>query len=186
MIESPLPPAQEPYRAALTAEASYQIVMIGALLELVLLVALAPRGLGAAPVCYSTVAALRLTALIVLGAVLGMGRDAPKRVGIVALSVWGAILFPPELWAFALEARGGLPVSSLLSVVLGIGVFAALRWHAHFGWAWVAVMALTLLSVQFTLEPLSLAPLIVAALGLIFLRLEPRRGFGTLPRKGNL
>jgi hypothetical protein len=175
---------REEYRAPLTAELPYQIVMIGALLELLLLVALAPRGLGAAPIAYAAVAGLRLIALLALGVIVGLNSTTSKRAGAVALLVWGTILLPPELWAFALEARSGLPVSSVLSVMLTVGIFAALRWHARLGWVWVGLIALLLTSLRFNLEPLSPALLIAGLVGAAFLALKPLQRFGARTREG--
>jgi hypothetical protein len=184
MTDATLHSEKAQYRTPLTAEVPYQIVMIGALLELLLLAVLAPRGLGAAPVGYIAVSGLRLVALLALGVILGVGNTTSRRAGTVALVVWGTILLPPELWAFALEARGGVPVSSLLSMTLSVGIFAALRWHAHLGWIWVAAVALLLTGIGFTLEPLSPVLLIAGCIGIAFLTLKPMQRFGAQSRKG--
>ncbi len=166
----------------LTAEPPYQVVMIVAMLELLLLAALAPRSGSAAPLSFEAVAGLRLVALLVLGTMLGVGvgqrrsllETGPEPVdprplrsklqGALALALWGTILVPPELWAFALEARAGFPLTAVMSLLLGIGSFAALRVHARLGWAYPLLAVLIFAAQGFTLEPLS-PTLIVMGLG---------------------
>jgi hypothetical protein len=184
MTDSGVQSDKTAYLAVFTGELPYQIVMIGALLELLLLAVLAPRGLGAAPVGYIAVSGLRLVALLALGVIVGVQSNVSKKAGVIAIIVWGAILLPPELWAFALEARAGVPVSSVLSVMLSIGIVAALRWHARLGWIWVGIIALFLTGIGFNLGTLSPALLIAGFVGLAFLALKPMQRFDAQARKG--
>jgi hypothetical protein len=171
----------------LTAEPPYQVVMIAAMLELLLLAALAPRSGGVAPLSFEVIAGLRLIALLVLGTMLGVGigqrrsllETSPEPVdpqplrsklqGALALALWGLILLPPELWAFALEARVGFPPTAVTSLMLGIGSFAALRVHARLGWAYPLLTVLLFAAQGFTLEPLSPALIVLGVGGLAIL-----------------
>jgi hypothetical protein len=179
---------------ALSAEGPYQVVMITAILELLLLATLAPRSSGFAPLCYEAVAGLRLAAGIVLGVMLATARS-PRREddpddfttppvsrleGLVTLGVWSAILFPPELWAFALEARAGLPWTALTSLAVSVGCFAALRWHPRIGWVFPALVVTAYLLQGIRLEPPSVSVLILSALGLSLLALRERHPKGVL------
>lgn len=181
-----------PASKALSAEVPYQIVMITAILELLLLATLAPRSSGVAPLCFEAVAGLRLAALVVLGAILASSSDGrrhhpwedpatieplpdPKRSrleAITALGLWGAILLPPELWAFALEARAELPWTALLSIALGVGSFAAIRAHSRLGWSFPASIIVVYALQGFRLEPLSPVLIALAIVGVALLALR--------------
>jgi hypothetical protein len=178
-----------PASKALIAETPYQIVMIAAILELLLLATLAPRSSGTVPLCFEAVAGLRLAALVLLGALLASSGDgrrhhpweepAPMEAApdtkrsrleaVAALALWGAILLPPELWAFALEARAGIPWTLVSSVLLGVGTFAAIRAHARLGWSFPAAIVAVYAAQGFRLEPLSPALIVFAVVGVVLL-----------------
>ena len=159
----------------LSSETTYQVVMVAAMLELLLLGALLPRTPDSgAPVCFAAVAGLRLLALLTLAGVLGTQRDtvrdpvhctAEPLGALIALSIWGAILAPPELWAAAAELRVGLPVTLISSVALSGGFYAALRLHPAIGWGFLGLIFSALFVQHWQLEPLGGALSAVIALG---------------------
>jgi hypothetical protein len=154
----------------LTAEAPYQLVMIGAFVELLLLGALVPRAAGVAPLCFEIIAGLRLALLLALAVMLGARPEPPTVSGALgALLLWGALLAPPELWAFALEARSGLPVTALSSVALAGGLYAALRLHRTAGWTFLALVVGALTLQGWSLEPLRAGLSAVIALAVALL-----------------
>lgn len=124
-------------------EAPYQLVMVAVILELVVLAMLSPRGIPADPQVVIGVSGIRLVALVWLA---GLLRDEAPRTAWPALLVWAAILWPPEIWAHALEAR----VLDAWRTALGSVLFAfALHTVARrTGWLWwvaAIVFAATLL-----------------------------------------
>jgi hypothetical protein len=108
-------------KTLLQEELPYQILSVVLALELLTLVALSPRTSGFEPLGFHAISSLRFVGLMALGAVL---YQHPPRVAIVALGLWAIILFPPELWAFSLEAREGFPLTLFSSTLAGFGAFA--------------------------------------------------------------
>lgn len=152
----------------LSSETAYQLVMVAAMLELLLLGALMPRTPDAgAPVCYAAVSGLRLMTLLALAGLLATQRNTVKPISaLIALSLWGAMLAPPELWAAAVELRSGLPVTIVSSIALAGGLYAALRLHRVIGWGFLALMFSAVFMQDWQLEPLRLALVAVIALGI--------------------
>lgn len=152
---------------ALSSETTYQLVMVAAMLELLLLGALMPRTPdGGAPVGFAAVSGLRFAALLALAALLATQRNTVKPLeALIALSIWGAMLAPPELWAAALELRSSLPTTLVSSVALSLGFYAALRLQPVIGWGYLALMFSALFVQHWQLEPLGSALIAVIALG---------------------
>ena len=152
---------------ALSSETAYQLVMVAALLELLLLAGLMPRTPdGGAPIGFAAVSGLRLMTLLALAGVLATQRQTVKPLeGLIALSLWGAMLAPPELWAAALELRSGLPVTLVSSLALSLGFYAGLRLHFVIGWGFLALIFSALFVQDWQLEPLRIALIAVIALG---------------------
>ncbi len=138
--------------SVLIKEFPYQVMMIVVILELLLLAALMPRGFGAEPLAYPVIAALRLGGLCI--SAVGL-KDEPPRHAFVALALWGALLAPPELWASALEARAGVPLTLFSSVIIAGGVYSSLRLSRSFGFAFCAFSLGTLAWSGFDPTPLS-------------------------------
>jgi hypothetical protein len=136
-IDKPLPPPRAPLPPILQHEVAYQTVLVGCLIELLLVMFLAPRGDYSVPVVYQSVAALR--ALILLGLVL-MVLPYKSRAALPAMLIWAAILTAPELWAFALEARAGLPLSMPGSLLLMLGIHASFRLHSKLWLVWLMLV----------------------------------------------
>ena len=151
----------------LSSETLYQLVMVTALLELLLLGALLPRTPNAgAPVCFAAVSGLRLAALLALAGLLASQRNPVRPLGaLIALSIWGAMLAPPELWAAAIELRVGLPLTIISSIALSGGLYAALRVHRAIGWGFLTLICAALLMQNWQLEPLGMPLGAVIALG---------------------
>jgi hypothetical protein len=160
----------------LTAEAPYQLVMVGALVELLLLGALLPRIPGVAPVCFEILAGVRLTLLFALAGLLAAQPEPPRVLaGCSALALWGALLLPPELWAFALEARAGFPLSALTSILFAVGFYAALRVHRALGWGYALVFVTAVAMQGWRLEPIGGPLLAPIALAVVFVVVAARR-----------
>jgi hypothetical protein len=141
-ISKPVPPPREPLPPVFQLEIAYQMVLVGCLIELLLTGFLTPRGDSSIPVVYQSVAVLR--GLVLLGLVL-LVLPYKTRAVLPAMLVWGAILSAPELWAFALEARAGFPVTLLGSLFLLLGIHAGLRLHSKLGLVWLALVLGSLL-----------------------------------------
>ena len=154
-------------KAALSSETAYQLVMVAAMLELLLLGALMPRTPdGGAPIGFAAVSGLRLMTLLALAAVLATQRNTVKPISAtIALCIWGAMLAPPELWAAATELRNGLPVTMISSIALSGGFYAALRLHRAIGWGFLALIFSALYMQDWKSEPLGSALIAVIALG---------------------
>ncbi len=152
---------------ALLSETAYQLVMIAALLELLLLGALMPRTPdGGAPVGFAAVAGLRLMTLLALAGWLATQRQISQPLEAMgALCIWGAMLAPPELWAAALELRNGLPVTLVSSIALSLGFYAALHLRPVIGWGYFTLIFSALFVQHWQLEPPGLALSAVIALG---------------------
>ncbi len=102
-------------------EMPYQVLSVVLALELLTLAALSPRVSGLEPLGFHAISSLRLLGLMVLGSLL---HDSLPRYALPMLGLWGIILAPPELWAFSLEAREGLPLSFASSLLAGVGAYA--------------------------------------------------------------
>ncbi len=168
---------------ALGSETAYQLVMVAALLELLLLAGLMPRTPdGGAPVAFAAVSGLRMMTLLALAGLLATQRQTVKPViGLIALSLWGAMLAPPELWAAALELRSALPVTLVSSLALSLGFYAGLRLHPAIGWGYLTLIFSALFMQDWQLEPLRIALIAVIALGtglwlLAFYKSQPEKG----------
>jgi hypothetical protein len=119
-------------------ETPYQLVMVAAILELIVLAVLSPRGIPADPQVLIGVSGIRLLALIGLA---GLVHDEPPRTAWPAIIVWAAILWPPELWAHALEARVlDAWRTAFGSVLLGFAAHTVAR-RVGGAW-WIAVVLL--------------------------------------------
>lgn len=151
----------------LSGETAYQLVMVAAMLELLLLGALLPRTPDAgAPVCFAAVSGLRLITLLALAGLLATQRDAVEPLSaLIALCIWGAMLAPPELWAAAAELRVGLPLTTISSIALSSGLYAAMRLQRAIGWGFLALIFSAVFVQNWQLEPLGVALSAVIALG---------------------
>lgn len=154
-------------QSALSSETAYQLVMVSAMLELLLLGALLPRTPGdGAPVCFAAVSGLRFAALLALAALLATQRNTVKPISaLISLSIWGAMLAPPELWAAAAELRSGPPVTIISSIALSSGLYAALHLQRVIGWGFLALIFSALFMQDWQLEPLGTPLVAVIALG---------------------
>lgn len=136
-IDKPLPPPRAPLSPVFNIEMAYQLVMVACLLEMLLTVFLVPRGDSNSPMVFQSVAALRALALLGLAF---MVLPYKTRVILPAMVVWAAILCAPELWAFALEARAGVPLTVLGSLILALGVQASFRLHSKLWLLWLVLL----------------------------------------------
>ncbi len=102
----------------------YQVFIVIAALEILTLVALSPRTSGAEPLGFYAISCLRLLGLSLLGSFLF--EDSPQHA-MPVLTLWAIILVPPELWAFALEARSGIPLTIFSSLLAGFGAYGFAR-----------------------------------------------------------
>jgi hypothetical protein len=141
-LSKPAPPPREPLPPVLQLELAYQMVLVGCLIEMLLTVFLAPRGEVAVPVVYQSVAALR--ALVLLGLTL-LVLPYKTRVVLPTVVIWAAMLSAPELWAFALEARAGMPLTLIGTLLLALGIQASFRLHAKLGLAYSGLLLGSLL-----------------------------------------
>jgi hypothetical protein len=141
-LSKPLPPPLEPLPPVLQLEFAYQMVLVGCLIEMLLVVFLSPRGEITVPVVYQSVAALR--AFILLGLTLLL-LPYKFRLALPALLIWAGMLSAPELWAFALEARAGMPLSLIGTLLLALGIQASFRLHSKLGLIWLGLMLGSLL-----------------------------------------
>jgi hypothetical protein len=133
----PVPPPREPLPPVLQLEVAYQMVVVGCLIEMLLTVFLAPRGEIGVPVVYQSVAAIR--GLVLLGLVL-LVLPYKTRVVLPALLIWAAMLCAPELWAFALEARAGMPLTLIGTLLLALGIQASFRLHSKLGLVYLGLL----------------------------------------------
>jgi hypothetical protein len=62
-----------------------------------------------------------------------------------AMLVWAAMLSAPELWSFALEARAGIPVTLLGSLILMLGIHSSFRLHSKLWLVWLCLVLASLL-----------------------------------------
>jgi hypothetical protein len=136
-LSKPVPPPREPLPSILQLEVAYQMVLVGCLIEMLLTVFLSPRGEVAVPVVYQSVAALR--ALVLLGLTL-LVLPYKTRVVLPAMLIWAAMLCAPELWAFALEARAGIPVTVVGTLLLALGIQASFRLHPKLGLVFLGLL----------------------------------------------
>ena len=134
-IDKPLPPPRAPLPPVFNIELAYQLVMVACLLEMILTAFLVPRGDSNSPVVFQSVAALRALTLLGLALIV---LPYKSRAVLPAMLVWALILAAPELWAFALEAREGVPLTLLGSLLLVLGVHASFRLHSKLWLAWLA------------------------------------------------
>jgi hypothetical protein len=141
IISKPAPPPREPLPPVFQLEMAYQMVMVGCLLEMLMTVFLSPRHDASLPVVYQSVAAIR--ALVLLGLTL-LVLPYKTRVVVPALLLWAAMLSAPELWAFALEARAGMPISLIGSLCLSLGIHASFRLHNKLWLIWFGVVLASL------------------------------------------
>jgi hypothetical protein len=105
-------------------ELPYQTLCVFLALELLVLVALTPRTTGLEPFGFHALGCLRLCGLMFLGSLL---HQHQPRHALTALTIWGVVLCPPEVWAFALEARDGLPLTVISSLLCGYGAYGFAR-----------------------------------------------------------
>ncbi len=136
-LSKPVPPPRNPLPPALQLELAYQMVLVGCLIEMLLTVFLSPRGEANAPVVFQSVAAFR--ALVLLGLTL-LVLPYKTRVVLPALLIWAAMLSAPELWAFALEARAGMPLSLVGTPLLALGIQASFRLHSKLGLVYLGLL----------------------------------------------
>ena len=108
----------------LKQEMPYQIFSVIIALELLTLAALSPRTTGLEPLGFHAIGSLRLVGLMVLAAML---HEAKPRHALSAITLWAIILAPPELWAFSIEAREGLPSSVFSSYLIAFGAYGFAR-----------------------------------------------------------
>ncbi|MFN3265811.1 MAG: hypothetical protein ACK41E_03125 [Deinococcales bacterium] len=125
----------------LREELPYQTLCVFLALEILVLAALSPRTTGVEPVGFHALGCLRLCALTFLGSLL---YAHPPRHALTALTLWGIILAPPELWAFALEARDGIPPTLITSVLCGFGAYGFARIFPNFAQIFPALGVLVL------------------------------------------
>jgi hypothetical protein len=136
-LTKPVPQPRDPLPPILQLEVAYQMVLVGCLIEMVLTGFLSPRGDSSIPVVYQSVAAIR--AVILLGLVL-LVLSYKTRVVLPAMLIWAAMLCAPELWAFALEARAGIPLTLPGSLLLMLGIHSSFRLHSKLWLAWLVMI----------------------------------------------
>lgn len=142
-ISKPVRPPPEPLLPILQLETAYQMVLVGCVIEMLLTLFLAPRGEIAVPVVYQSVAAFR--GLVLMGLML-LVLGYKTRVALPAMLIWAAILSAPELWAYALEARAGLPLTLFGTLLLVLGIHASFRLNLKFGIVYLALILFSLIS----------------------------------------
>jgi hypothetical protein len=110
------------WQAAFLEDDSGQLVFGAILLELFLLVMGAPQSIPNDPFAAIGTTLARTAALMYSGAVL---RDAKPRNAFIVLGIYAMLTWPPQIWAFTLEARTdwfpGL-IASFSPLLLGLGV----------------------------------------------------------------
>ncbi len=136
-LSKPVLPPRDPLPPVLQLELAYQMVLVGCLIEMLLTIFLAPRGEVAVPVVYQSVAAFR--ALVLLGLTL-LVLPYKTRLALPALLIWAAMLCAPELWAFALEARAGMPLTLVGTLLLALGIQASFRLHSKLGLVYLGLL----------------------------------------------
>ncbi len=141
-LSKPVPPPPDPLPPVFQLELAYQMVLVGCLIEMLLTVFLSPRGEVAVPVVYQSVAALR--AVVLLGLTL-LVLPYKTRVVLPAMLIWAAMLSAPELWAFALEARAGMPLSLIGTLLLALGIQSSFRLTFKLGLVYLGLMLGSLL-----------------------------------------
>jgi hypothetical protein len=140
-ISKPVRPPPEPLLPILQLEMAYQMVLVGCVIEMLLTVFLAPRGEIAVPVVYQSVAAFR--GLVLLGLTL-LILGYKTRVALPAMLIWAAMLSAPELWAYSLEARAGIPLTLFGTMLLVLGIHASFRLNSKFGFVFLAMILFSL------------------------------------------
>jgi hypothetical protein len=132
-------------------EVPYQLVMIAAILELIVLAVLSPRGIPSDPQVLMGVSGIRLLALIGLA---GLVHDDAPRMAWPALLVWVLVFLPPELWAHVLEATlTDAWRTALGSMLLAFAAHTLARRAGAVWWVVVAIFAATVFVP--TLSPLN-------------------------------
>jgi hypothetical protein len=152
-------------------ELPYQTFCVFLALELLVLVALTPRTTGLEPLGFHALGCLRLCGLMFLGSLL---HQHPPRFALAALTIWGVVLAPPEIWAFALEAREGFPLTVISSLLCGYGAygFAKVFPSAAQIFPALGVMALFLNSFQPSVYSLPMQILLGSSIVLVLLQVR--------------
>lgn len=140
-ISKPVRPPPEPLLPILQLEMAYQMVLVGSVIEMLITVFLAPRGEMRVPVVYQSVAAFR--GLVLMGLML-LVLGYKTRIVLPAILIWAAILSAPELWAYALEARAGIPLTLFGTVLLVLGIHAGFRLNFKFGFVYLVLILFSL------------------------------------------
>jgi hypothetical protein len=151
-------------------EIPYQVLSVVIALELLTLAALSPRTTGLEPLGFHAIGCLRFVGLLILAALL---HEAKPRDAILAVSLWAVILAPPELWAFSIEAREGLPTSLISSYVIALGAYAFARLLPSAAQIFPALGVLALFFNGFQPSVYSVPMLLLLGSGLICLGLLP-------------
>jgi hypothetical protein len=150
----------------LREELPYQTLCVFLALEILVLAALSPRTSGLEPLGFHALGCLRLCGLMFLGSLLY--QHAPK-YAFAALTLWGIILSPPEIWAFALEAREGFPLTIFSSLLCAYGAYAFARLFSNAAQIYPAlgVMALFMNGFQPSMYSLPMLILLVSSMLLV-------------------
>jgi hypothetical protein len=122
------------WQAAFLEDDSGQLVFGAILLELFLLVMGAPQSIPNDPFAAIGTTLARTAALMYCGAVL---RDAKPRNALIVLGIYAMLTWPPQAWAFTLEARKDwLPalIAAFAPMLLGLGVHAFSRLMPRVWW----------------------------------------------------
>jgi hypothetical protein len=168
----------------LREELPYQTLCVFLALEILVLAALTPRTTGLEPLGFHALGCLRLCGLMFLGSMLH--QYAPK-YALVALSLWGVLLAPPELWAFSLEARDGFPLTLFSSLLCAYGAFAFAKFFPNAAQVFPAlgVMALFFNGFQPSVYSLPMQVLLVSSmvmvLGLVWQEIKKPRNHQAEP-----
>jgi hypothetical protein len=122
------------WQVAFLEDDSGQLVFGAILLELFLLVMGTPQSIPNEPFAAIGTTLVRTAALMYCGAVL---REANPRNALVVLGIYAMLTWPPQAWAFTLEARTDwLPglIAAFAPLVLGLGVHGFSRLVPRVWW----------------------------------------------------
>jgi hypothetical protein len=142
------------WQTAFLEDDSGQLVFGAILLELFLLVMGTPQSIPNEPFAAIGTTLARTAALMYCGAVL---RDAKPRNALIVLGIYAMLTWPPQAWAFTLEARtdwsSGL-IATFSPLLLGLGIHGFSRLVPRVWW----LLPILLVASLFAPTPFALIP----------------------------
>jgi hypothetical protein len=142
------------WQTAFLEDDSGQLVFGAILLELFLLVMGTPQSIPNEPFAAIGTTLARTAALMYCGAVL---RDAKPRNALIVLGIYAMLTWPPQAWAFTLEARtdwsSGL-IATFSPLLLGLGIHGFSRLVPRVWW----LLPILIVASLFAPAPFALIP----------------------------